>query len=1638
MFHRFSLKTIFCALISILFFSSAFKANGQMRQVYLDMNGNNNEIQKISFYSPSSGYIASKGWIGFTADSGRTISKRYITWNNVDYGLYSVNLTFGFGIKGVKAFNQNNIIVYGDYGLVPAILYSNNGGQSYLLVFHSQFHPMELNGGITDMVFPQDNNTGYAVDADRILKTTNGGISWSVVRNDRGSFFDFIDAIDNNNVFAISKLADGGKILKTSIGGNSWTPLSIPSSRTIFYSNFITPSKGWVALMDYNDSLRLYYTSNGGSSWTQKNNSGSTPFYCSKMKFLNDSTGYAIGNGFDTHKTTDSGKVWQPLPRDNNFSYLYNSHTDLQCISETQLWAGGAKDFLELSTNGGGAPLPKAFFKIDTSGVSTTGTVNLYNFSKPSYSFRWYRNNVQISTSYNTSYTHLSNETHDSIKLVVSNGVLSDSLTIHQYFNLPVVVSAFTPTTGATGTQVTITGQNFTGATSVRFGGTPAGSFTIVSSTQINAVVNAGATGSVTVATPLGTGSKSGFTYLPPPAINLPTTISDAILCKSEPTTVFIQNTQAEVRYDLIDSLNFSYGFINSNTNGGTVALITNPIFRTGNYRIKATRLNINSTATFTNKIFIQVEHTKSGYTATKVNITPGETLNFYNQSKEAQTFNWSFDQDASTGSSSLAHPQNISYTSPGQKTLRLISISPNGCRDTITGDAAFIYTKSFPDATCYIQNINDSDYAYFPASPASINPVAEADNSNGYLISGFGNKPKLKSRAGVTKELTTDGTAYVAKYNADGILNWFIQIKNSGKFYATQKDANGNIYVLGSCKVQKYLTLVNGDSIRVSATPEDTLPSSGKINGFILKLDANGNYVWHTVLDDHSRDFSGYPIMGGLPERIKIVGDQICISGRFLAHLSYFRNGVKQTMITLPNSTYPNDLQNDFIMRIREDGSLVWHAYFENDATNQIRGITGIEVDRNKHLVVAGTFEAKISINDANNTKTITYVGTTGSYSSYLLQFDSLGRLKWNAKIENPYSFRRSAIKALALDGQDNIYVTGMSTLNNESQYFRVTNSDNTTTDLKFASFFLLRFTPSGVYRWGTGSKTSYYGEGSSVYIKENNIYIAGTLANNGVMSGEFTITSTDGNHQAHTFYSSEFFIFKYDTAGVLKRVVKSGDNGGGEITPVNLIIDNSQNCIISGMANNWNGGNSSFTAFASTIGTNGHDAFFTKLNPDFCYPTTAPVANAGIDISKCPGESVTIGTAALPKHGYFWTSQPAGFSSTLAMPVVVTPTVTTSYFLTVANEYGVTARDTVVITAQPAPAANAGDDQSICIGSSTTIGSSAVPGYIYSWTSQPTGFVSALANPTITPTATTKYFLSVSNGGCAGRDTVNITVNNISVPSVSISSSNTTICQGTSVGFIATPVNGGTAPSYQWMVNGSITGTAASTFNTTSLINGAEVKVVMTSNVACATPATTTSNIIKIAVNSTAIPTITIAGATNVNFGESTVLKASITRGGSLPLYQWQDSTSLHLWQNINGATRDTIKYIPAQTGDRIRCVLTSNENCVSPTTIESQSLAFVVNTTSIGTTPTNNNDIICYPNPATTTLFIDSLRLSDNWQTLEVRGIDGRIVMPVITITNRTSLAVPVEQLLSGMYILVFRRQKGEYAYLRFVKQ
>jgi hypothetical protein len=185
------------------------------------------------------------------------------------------------------------------------------------------------------------------------------------------------------------------------------------------------------------------------------------------------------------------------------------------------------------------------------------------------------------------------------------------------------------------------------------------------------------------------------------------------------------------------------------------------------------------------------------------------------------------------------------------------------------------------------------------------------------------------------------------------------------------------------------------------------------------------------------------------------------------------------------------------------------------------------------------------------------------------------------------------------------------------------------------------------------------------------------------------------------------------------------------------------------------------------------------------------------------------------------------------------------------------------------------------------------------------------------------------------ASSNTVNMVVNTWADPVVSISiTPNDTVCAGTSVTYNTTITGGGSAPTYRWWVNGSFTGGTASSYSYTPS-NGDSVQCVLVSSFTCATSSSDTSTAIYMVVNPILTPAVSISASPDDTLCETGAVSfaASILHGGTTPGYQWY----------VNGSpagTLSTYSYT-AVSGDSIRCLLNSNEDCASPTSVSSNTI-------------------------------------------------------------------------------------------------
>ncbi len=217
-------------------------------------------------------------------------------------------------------------------------------------------------------------------------------------------------------------------------------------------------------------------------------------------------------------------------------------------------------------------------------------------------------------------------------------------------------------------------------------------------------------------------------------------------------------------------------------------------------------------------------------------------------------------------------------------------------------------------------------------------------------------------------------------------------------------------------------------------------------------------------------------------------------------------------------------------------------------------------------------------------------------------------------------------------------------------------------------------------------------------------------------------------------------------------------------------------------------------FTADSQFLATNGLGYSLTVIAPGSPCPNTAfPGAlyvNATINAANyCTGDTLpfhTLVSGGAGSYTYTWNPGTNLSNPNIADPVLY-PTNPGTYTIVVSDGNGTTASDEVVVSYGQAPTITLTTDTTICAGE--TVQLSASGGNSYSW-SPATGLSATnIANPVASPTATTTYVVSVSNGSCSKTKSVSVTIDT-TTPSASFN----VIPNGFNVLFnnTSTPVDG------------------------------------------------------------------------------------------------------------------------------------------------------------------------------------------------------------------------------------------------------
>lgn len=241
-----------------------------------------------------------------------------------------------------------------------------------------------------------------------------------------------------------------------------------------------------------------------------------------------------------------------------------------------------------------------------------------------------------------------------------------------------------------------------------------------------------------------------------------------------------------------------------------------------------------------------------------------------------------------------------------------------------------------------------------------------------------------------------------VAQYDANGIAQWaqrYGWTANSGTEWgrAIVADATGDLYVAGQYKT----------ALVVTGLP-DLQACNGREQGFLIKLDADGNGLWSLMpqcTGDGSLGLTTCDALALAPD------GSVYLGGDFRGDTAYFVTD------TLPNFMPSGQSDDAFVVKYTSAGDEVWVRAWAGTNYDEIRSLA---TDSEGNILVATTREGGYLIDGID----LPFAGSNGNYRMTLWKMTPEGAMIWGRRAGDT-SFSHE-FNDLAVDANGHVWAGG------------------------------------------------------------------------------------------------------------------------------------------------------------------------------------------------------------------------------------------------------------------------------------------------------------------------------------------------------------------------------------------------------------------------------------------------------------------------------------------------------------------------------------------------------------------------------------------------------------------------------------
>jgi beta-propeller repeat-containing protein len=364
----------------------------------------------------------------------------------------------------------------------------------------------------------------------------------------------------------------------------------------------------------------------------------------------------------------------------------------------------------------------------------------------------------------------------------------------------------------------------------------------------------------------------------------------------------------------------------------------------------------------------------------------------------------------------------------------------------------------------------------------------------------------------------------------------------------AISSQASGDSCVPTQCDDVSYAVKVGPDDQKfilgsfsgTARFAHTTLVSAGGLDVFLASYGRSGELLWIVQAGGPGND-------NGQGMALDRAGN-IYVTGQFTDTATFgSTNGATQTATGIGSTM--------FLAKYRPSGVLVWVqtgvAPYAQQSSSE-----GVAVDPASGTVyISGFSQDEVIFSSANGT--VNTVPGVGTWHMVLAKYDTRGNFEWGQTNQaNPNSISYG----VAVDAEDNAYVTGWiedttTFTSSDGNNLTVTGFSPAQTSGDYPDdVFLVKYDRHGNAKW-VNHIGGYVGRGSAVAVSPNGeVTIVGQIGNIDFGSpGEAETIATSqppgtsvnlGGGDFTNPFNLDAFVATYDSAGVLRRVLRKGDS--------------------------------------------------------------------------------------------------------------------------------------------------------------------------------------------------------------------------------------------------------------------------------------------------------------------------------------------------------------------------------------------------------------------------------------------------------------------------------------------------------------